>query len=507
MAGRNTEMVRGSLESAAAERRFAADLAPPPVDPTARRVGDILSRPLLTCPIGMPIRDAAQRMADLDVDAVVVVDSSGLGHGIVTDADLRRRVVAADVAGAQEIATVMSAPLVTVDADAFFFEAVHTMLRHRLHHLVVLRGDRPIGVISDGDLLAARAQGPLFVARQIDLARTLDQLVELRIARERAIRVLYRAGVNGYDLGRITAETNDHLVRRILGLVEEEIGPPPVRYCWLGLGSEGRREQTLKSDQDNAVVYADPPPELAHEAEGYFADLAERTVAALERCGFPRCEGEIMASNPQWCQPLARWRAHFSRWVRRPEPDALYNASIFFDLRPIAGDGSSAAELWDDLERWIPESPGFLHLLMQRALAHRPPLGFFRNLVVWHSGEHRGAFNVKARGSLPVVEAARAFAFARGIVHTNTFERLEALREQGAVPASDADDLIAAYDFLIRLRVRHQLDCIAAGEPLDDFIQPARLTRADRNALKEHFKVVADWQSFIMSQELVGARS
>jgi CBS domain-containing protein len=485
-------------------RTQPTDSAPPPLDPTARRVGDLLGRPLVTCPAGTPIREAAQRMADLGSDALVVIGPDGEARGIVTDVDLRRRVVAVGLPLSTVVERVMSAPLVTVDADAFFFEAVHTMLRHRLHHLVVLEQGRPRGVIADGDLLAARAQGPLFVARQLDLARSLDQLVGLRPARERALRVLFRAGVDGYDLGRITAETNDHLVRRVLELVEEELGPPPLPYCWLGLGSEGRREQTLKTDQDNALVYADPPAELADAAEAYFTELAERVVAALERCGFPRCAGEVMATNPRWRQPLAGWRGHFARWVRRPEPEALYNAEIFFDLRPIGGDGSLADRLWADLLDWIPESPLFAQLLMQAALSHRPPLGVFRKFVVERSGEHRGGFHVKARGLMPVVEAARAYALARGISRTNTVERLRALKEREAMPERDAEDLIAAYEFVMKLRIRHQLEQLAAGEPLDDFLVPDRLSRAERNALKEHFKVIADLQSYIQSQVMAG---
>ena len=481
-----------------------ATSAPPPLDPTTRRVGDILSRPLVTCPRWMPIHEVARRMAESDTDAAVIVGAEGEPRGIVTDADLRRRVVAASLAGDTVVERVMSAPLITIDTDAFFFEAVHRMLQHRLHHLVVVEAGRPRGVISDGDLLAARAQGPLFVARQLDLARSLEQLVELRPARERAVRVLFRAGVDAYDLGRITAEINDHLVRRVLALVEEELGPPPVAYCWLGLGSEGRREQTLKTDQDNALVYRDPPPELAETAEMYFADLARRAVVALERCGFPRCEGEIMASNPRWRQPLSVWRGYFARWVQRPEPAALYNAEIFFDLRAIVGDSALADALWSDLAEWIPGSPVFIQHLLRAALSHRPPLGLFRNLVLEQSGAHRGSFHIKARGLMPVVETARAYALARGITRTNTVERLRTLRDTGAMPRQDAADLIAAYQFVMKLRIRHQLDQLAAGEPLDNFLAPDRLTRAERTMLKEYFKVIANLQSYIERQVMAG---
>ena len=478
--------------------------APPLLEPTTSRVGDLLGRPLLTCPAGSSVEDAARLMGEQNSEAIVVLGSSGQPSGIITDSDLRRRVLAAGLPGSTRVEQVMSTPLVTIESDALFFEAVHEMLRRQLHHLVVVEAGHPRGVIADGDLLAARAQGPLFMARQIDRAGSIQRLVDLGPVRQQGMRLLFRAGVSAYNLARIMAEMNDRLVRRVLALLESELGPPPIPYCWLGLGSEGRREQALKTDQDNALAYKDPPAELADGATRYFADLAARTVDALVHCGFPRCHGEIMASNPRWCQPLAVWRKHFMRWVKRPEPEALYNAAIFFDLRPVAGDSALADELWSDLLEWIPESPLFIQLFMRSALVHRPPLGFFRNFVVEHSGEHRGGFHIKARGLMPIVEAARAYALARGVTRTNTFERLRALRELGEINQADANDLLAAYEFVIRLRIRHHLDLLESGQPLDDFIVPDQLSRVDRKTLKEHFKVIAQMQSYIESRVLTG---
>ena len=354
-------------------------------------------------------------------------------------------------------------------------------------------------------------------ARRIDLARSVDQVVALRSARERAFSELVRAGVGGYDLGRITAETNDHLVRRVLALVEAELGRPPRPYCWLGLGSVGRREQTLNTDLDTTLVYGDPPGNpsaeqvrlasseqvrfagqaLAEAPERCFAQLAERTVAALERCGFPRCQGGIMASNPEWRRPLAAWRAWVDRWVRRPNTDALYDAAIFFDLRPVAGDGSLADRLWSDFLDRRAESSLFTHLLMRGALIHRPPLGLFGRFVVERPGPHHGAFHIKMRGLLPVVKAARATALSQGITWTNTFERLRALHETGVMSDREADELIAAYNFVARLRVHHQVDQLAAGEPIDNFIAPDELPPDERRALKGHFKVIAELAGLI----------
>jgi CBS domain-containing protein len=337
------------------------------------------------------------------------------------------------------------------------------------------------------------------------LARSIEELVELRPVRERAVGVLFHAGESSHGLGRITANANDRLVRRILALVEQQIGPPPVAYCWLGMGSEGRREQTLLTDQDNALVYQDMPVNSSADpgragidpAERYFADLAERAAAALERCGFPRCDGGVMASNPAWCRPLSAWRGRVDRWVREPKPEETYNAAIFCDLRPIAGDSSLADALWTDLLERIPHSSVFVRLLLEAALILRPPLGPFGRLPAERSRDRPAVLHLKLHGLLRVVGAVRAAALACGISCTNTFERLTALRELGAMSRGEAGDLMAAYDFVMRLRLRHQLDRLAAGQPVDDFIVLDRLPHGERRIIEEHLQVIAELPGLI----------
>ena len=475
----------------------------PHLDPTARRLADLVTRPLLTCSVDQSFREAAARMTADATEALVVLDSRGQAAGIITDVDLRRA-VAAGLDGSTRVEAVMASPLVTVDADAYFFEAVHALLRHRLHHLLVVEDGRPLGVLAEVDLLAARSQGPLYVARCIEQTDSLDRLAKLQPARIAAARLLHRAGLQPHEQVQITAEINDQLVGRVLGLLEGQLGPPPLPYCWLGLGSEGRREQTLRTDQDNALVYADPPPDRAEAAAAYFAGLAEQAVAALERCGLPRCKGGVNASNPRWCQPLGVWRDHFARWVHRPEQEALLNGAIFFDLRPVAGDPTLAVVLWDDLRSAIPRAHSFIKLLLREALAHRPPLGFRGSFHVETDGEHRGGFDLKWGGLMPVVETARVFALSRGITETNTLDRLRLLRTAGELSERDTEDLIAAYEFILSLRIRHHLDQLAAGYEPDDYVIPDQLGRVEASTLREHFKVIAQLQGFIQSQLQVG---
>lgn len=473
--------------------------APPLAEAGTARLREIVRRPLVTCPLGTPVQAAAQAMTREEVGSIVVADGARL-VGIITDSDLRRRVVAAGRPPDTPVEQIMSAPLITIEADALLFEAVYTMLRHGIHHLVVCERGAAVGLVGDLDLLGAQREGPLYAQRQLEQARALDQLVALGSLRARVARWLVHAQVGAWDVARLLAELQDTLTRRVLAFAEAALGPPPVPYCWLGLGSEGRREQALKTDQDNALVYADPPPAEAAAARDYFARLGVWVVDALARCGVPRCPGDVMASNARWCQPLSTWRDYFARWIHEPEPAALLNAAICFDLRAVGGAAPLADQLWEGLRQLAPHARPFTALLLREALDRRPPLGFLRHFVVERSGEHAGAFDIKARGLLPIVEIARACALAAGITATNTVERLRTLRAHGALPPTDADDLVAAYTFLLDLRLRHHLAQLDAGQPLDNYIAPRQLSRVERRTLKEHFQVIADVQAYLAQQ-------
>jgi CBS domain-containing protein len=477
-----------------------ADPAVEVVQPGARRLREAVAREIVACRRGATVQAAAAAMAAADTGSIVVLDEVEAPIGILTDSDLRRRVVAAGRPPETPVEAVMSGPLWTVPPETTFFEGVSLMLERGVHHLVLAEGGRAVGVVADSDLVAASSSGPLFLARRISRAASLEQLAAARAELPAMVAALIEAGVGGRDLTRITAETHDRLSRRALELAEAELGPPPRPYCWLGLGSQGRYEQTLHTDQDHALVYADPPAAEAERARRYFLALAEWVVAALEACGLPRCRGEAMASNPRWNLPLREWQARFSHWIERPEPDALLNASIFFDLRPLAGELSLGQRLQAQIAEQAPRGRLFLTLLANEARHHRPPLGLFGRPRLERSGEHRGALDLKHGGLMPVVDLARLFSLQRGIQETGTFERLRRVGEVGALPLELTGDLAAAYEFLLLLRVRSQLAQRAAGRPVDNYVEPRRLSRADRALLREHLALIAEAQGALAGE-------
>jgi CBS domain-containing protein len=224
----------------------------------------------------------------------------------------------------------------------------------------------------------------------------------------------------------------------------------------------------------------------------------------LERLGLPRCPGEVSAANPRWCQPVTVWRRYFSEWVNHPQPQALLNCAIFFDLRPIVGHHELAEQLWSDLERWLPRATFFTKMLLRESLVHRPPLGLFGRLTVEKAGPHAGAFDLKWRGVMPIIEPARVYALAHGLRLTNTVERLRTLASLGELSHTDGDDLAEAYQFLMRLRLQHHLEQASSGQEPDDFIVPAQLPAEQRETLRRHFKIVARLQEFVEHQVLAG---
>ncbi|HEU4439038.1 MAG TPA: DUF294 nucleotidyltransferase-like domain-containing protein [Methylomirabilota bacterium] len=459
------------------------------------QVRALLKRPPVTCRAGDSIEAASRLMTGHGADAVVVLGAAGQPQGIVTDRDLRERVVAAGRAPAEPVGSVMTSPLVTISPEASLLDAVLDMTRLGLHHLVVMEGEQLLGVVSGHDLLHLHAAAPVQLARMIRSARTLDELAPVLPALVEMIRRLFEQGLTGSDIGRIVAEINDHLVRQVLGQAAEALHEsgaeaPPVAYCWLALGSEGRREQTIRTDQDNALVYEDPPAGLRERIQGHLHALAERTITALGRLGHPPCPAGFMASNPRWCQPLAAWRGDIAAWIGEPlARDHLLYASTCLDFRPVAGSDALARALRDEVRAQTRAWRSFPRHLAKVAVSHGPPLGLFGRFVLERQDGARG-INIKLNGMLPLVNSLRAYAIDLGLEETNTLDRLTGSVAAGCFTSAEAEEARRAYEILFRLRLGHQLDLIATGRPPDNFLDPRALDREDQRRLKEAFRIV-----------------
>ncbi len=462
------------------------------------KVEEIIKRAPEVINSGDTIQYAAERMAELHIGSLLVRDPSGAIAGIVTDKDLRNKVVATGLGVGEPVAKIMSAPVETIPAHTVAFDALLTMMRRQIHHLAVERGGEIIGVITTHDIMVLQGTSPLYIFREIVAQRSIQGLYPISQKVPNVIHTLIDEGARSNNITRLITILNDHILQRLLTLMEEEMGPPPLPYCWMLMGSEGRKEQTFRTDQDNALIYQDPPdPKAAQEAQDYFRSLGETAIEHLVRCGFPRCPGEIMASNPKWCQPYSRWEAYFRDWITTPEPKEVLHATIFFDFRPGYGELALGERLRDYLSQECPSQHIFLYHLARDTLESKPPLSFFKNFIVEKDGEHRNRLDLKRRGLVPFVDFARLLALKNGLRETNTVERLQALENVGAISHELYTETREAYEFQMQLRLVHQMRMIEEGKEPDNYINPADLTDLEKQALKEAFSVIGRLQAVV----------
>ncbi|MDR3682344.1 MAG: DUF294 nucleotidyltransferase-like domain-containing protein [Geothrix sp.] len=464
------------------------------------QVGEICRATATVMAQSATIRETARRMVADRQSAALVAGPGGAPAGIVTDSDLRAKVVALGHSIDAPVTQIMSQPVITVDEKEPCFEVVLRMLQGNIHHVAVTREGSLCGMVTTHDFMVLQGRSPLAFSEDIEMQTTLEGLAPVSQKALTIIGALLREGARAANIIRIISELNDRVVRRVLEIAEKELGPPPVPYCWLALGSEGRKEQTFRTDQDNALVYADPPAALREDAAEYFRRFTSFMRNGLVHCGFEPCPADCMASNPQWCQPLSVWRGYFSDWISAPTPKAVLNSQIFFDFRPLHGDLSLAWELREHLGRLIPDYPTFLGFLANMLVKNRPPIGFFGAVAVERSGEHKHGLNLKIKGVTPLVDIARLFALEKGVRHSSTLDRLEALRGGSTLISDLIDELEYAFEFISLLRIHHQYRQMEAGKPIDNFIHLDTLSHLERQSLKNAFRLALKVQDLVMER-------
>lgn len=455
-------------------------------------LADILRRAPITCRPETPLREVLTTMRELHVGSMIAVDDGNRPVGIFTLHDLLGRVVLSGVSIDQPIADVMSRDPVSLPPTAHAYEAAMVMARAGFRHVLVTETDgRLRGILSERDLFALQRVG----LRQLSGALRQADNIEVLVALSKDIRALTRnmmaQGVAADQLTLFVSTLNDLLAERVIALETTaaglDQGPLKDRLCWLVMGSGGRLEQTLNTDQDNALLFTVPEGMTADQVRTQLLPVALRVNHALARCGFPLCKGEIMASNPQWCLSMTEWKQVFSGWVMHGTPEALLHASIFFDFRALHGNHWLAEELRGWLLRVASDNSRFLYQMAENAMRNRPPLGVVRDFVV---GKER-TIDLKVNGITPFVDAARIFSFAAGISHTNTLQRLRLSGPKLNVHPSEIEAWINAFLFIQVLRLRRHHESIERGvtpDELDNHIDPEKLNELDRRILKESFR-------------------
>jgi CBS domain-containing protein len=470
-------------------------------DISTRKVSDLIARAPVAVTPETTIRQAAQVMRDANVSCLAVA-VEGVLQGIVTARDFTNRVLAAGVDPGQPISTVMARDPLVLSPDSLGSDILHTMLEHRIGHLPVVDDGKLVGMITQTDLTRFQAMSSALLVRDAATAQTVEELARATASIPKLLVQLVGGNHAHTVVTRLITDVADTVTRRLLTMAEAALGPAPVPYLWAACGSQGRQEQTGVSDQDNCLIIDDAATDVDM---AYFADLAKFVSDGLDATGYFYCPGDMMATNPQWCQRQSVWRGYFQKWVTTPDPMAQMLASVMFDLRPIGGKTSLFTELQAETLEMAARNSIFVAHMIQNGLKHSPPLGLLRGFATIRSGEHKNTIDLKHSGVVPVTDLGRIYALIGQLPAVNTRARLEGAAEAGVISPSGARDLLEAYDLIADTRLEHQLRRVKAGLKADNFIQPSDLSDFERSHLRDAFVVVRTMQSAIGSAR--GARS
>ncbi len=472
-------------------------------DLTTSKVRTLLTREPITIERSEPIQKAAIKMAEENVSALLIVDPEREQEdedensviGIITDRDLCTRVLATGLSPDDPVSDVMTTELVSLDHNAYVYEAMLTMLRYNVHHLPVLKNQQPIGIIEVSDIVRYESQSSLLLVSSIFQQQNIEELKALSEQVKDSFVRMVNEDANSHMVGSAMSVIGRSFKQRIIELAEEKFGEPPVPYCFLALGSMARDEQLIVTDQDNAIILDESYDEEQHGE--YFAQLADFVCKGLDQCGYILCTGDIMATNPMWRMTKREWEECFADWIDNPNPKALLNSSIFFDLDGVYGRVKWAEQLNGFIVRRARKNNRFLACLARNALNRTPPLGFFKSFVMEKDGQHKNSINLKRRGTAPLADLIRVHALAVGSRSQNSFERLDDIIDAGILPQGRAQDLRDAMEFISTVRIRHQAIDVESQIDPDNNIEPDNLSDFERRNLKDAFQILSNAQNFL----------
>jgi len=477
--------------------------AEPSIDSGLQPVGALLRDDPVVCGPETSIREAAQLMTAAPATSVVVDLGDG-SLGILTDRDLRTRVVAGGLTGDAPVSEAMSAPAYTCAPDRLGGDVLLDMLDRGFRHFPVVSATGEIlGVVEEMDLVAAQTRSSFFLRRRIARAETVEELVIAARELRPTVIAMHEARVAPANVTAVYAVVVDVLTRRLLELAVAEAGAPDVEFAWLALGSQARREVMPSSDIDSAIVWFGGGPE--DQIRPRLHATATKVVAGLNACGLQADPHGATASDLLFVRSLESWQRAVRSWIADPtQEQALILVSTLVDSRPVWGVHTGTPV--SDTFRLAPGNPALLRLLARFALSHRPPTGFFRGLVVESTGEHRGRLDLKHGGVIPIADLARWAGIAAGVTSASTNERLRVAAVAGTLSEAHASTLEDAFTLITGLRLEHQVAQLRAGEEPDDYVNPAELSALTRSHLREAFRAIASIQKHVAAELSLGVR-
>lgn len=453
-------------------------------------IGDMMTTTIHSIAPDATIQQAAQRMTEKRVSSLLVMQADKL-LGMLTDRDLRTRVVATALDFNAPVRDIMTTDVQTIDAEKTLFDTTLMMTQSGFHHMPVLDKEKVVGIVTSSDLILSRRNDPVYLVQHI--GRQSDvQAVKAIVAKLPDLMVRWtNAGIRVEQVASIFTAVSDAVTARLIELYCATNGAAPVEFAWLGFGSQGRREQLLGGDQDNALLIDDAATEKDMQ---WFAAMANWVCTSLDSCGYRFCPGNIMASNAALRQTLSAWKQRVNKWAITPTPEAVLQVSIFFDIRVVVGSKTLGDQLQAHMLTATAGKQLFLHALSENVLAQTPPLGIFRQFVVEHDGQHDNELDLKKRGILPIIDIARIHAIANNITAVGTHERLAAFAEQKIISINDSRDLQDAYRIISQIRLNAQVAELMQGQLPNNYINPDNLSKIVRKQLRDAFAIIRDAQ-------------
>ena len=464
-----------------------------------------LGRDVLICGMDTSIEQLARMMTARGLTAALVSSGVDTVIGIITDHDLRERALAENIDHNAPIHTIMSSPITKISDQALLYEALMKMEEKGVRHLAVEDANGQIvSVIDSKSLIQFQRYGPIVLAREISRSKTTEDVARYCDRRSLLAKTLLDSSARPRPVTNMLTSICDAATEKLINLAMEKLGPPPAEFSFIAMGSQGRQEQTLVTDQDNGIIYLDSSTSDDAQLKKYFLDLGTFVCEGLNQAGYLYCQGKVMANNPHWCRSLSDWQARFNEWIQIPEPQEMIDLNIFFDFRPVYGDDELTQSLHRHIHKTLSETPSFFPLLAQNTLSFKPPLRLPGNLFLSGGAvDHAGEINLKD-AMMPIISFARLYALKHQINQTHTLERIEELTQRNIILPSSREEIIAAYDQIMRLRLESQLAASLTGQVPQNIILPGKLGYSQQELLKQAFAQVSAIQKKVSYDFLGG---
>ncbi len=468
-----------------------------------KRIGDVMVTNVVTCSPDDNVQRIASLMHDNNVSSVIVNEGK-TPLGIVTEGDLVSKVLRKPDLQNKAHSTakqVMSRGLIKVNPDDFTYQAFLLMVKNRITHVIAVDDDGNLaGIMAMQDVIKSRKTGALAIVNRIEASGSVDEIVEVRSEVDQVLRALLVERATAMEATSVITELYDRITRKIIQISEQSMvvegyGPPPASYCWITMGSSGRKEQYARTDQDNGIIYENVPEEREAEVKKYFLTLGEKVVAGLEQYGFERCKGNVMANNEDWTHSFDGWRNTIKEWITFLEPQNVRYMTIFLDFRFVYGKKSLYDLLLNFVVRNFRNSLTVLNFLVEDNLGKRVPLSIFRQIQTERSGPYKGMLNLKTSACVHMVDCVRVFALREGVLATNTVERLKEVGKRKLLKEKDVEYFISAYETLMMLRVRDAMEKMSNGVSPDNYINPKELSNREYTLLREALIMVSRLQT------------